>query len=719
MGKLSELMRRYVPLLFTRPRRLLRGAVLVILACTLASVAWMLSVPQTSVTVTMDVAGSVRFTDNTSSFAVPGDAVARFSTRDGRQRIALMVAYLPDAVDARGDRSTVNAYWSSRDRLSQILACGPVQMEVDGHRMMVTPRPRMLGSFTPAFWISLIAGGMAALVGLWIWTLRPLLWAPFMFALSGAGLFGGCVTLALISMGGLALSGVAGWSLMIGNAVSSLICAGALFALFARFPKPLIPRRIIAVHAMIHAVVAATIMFDLLPSAMDIILILAALDSFGIIVLIAWQTWRTRNEPDQRKLLMPIAIGTAIAIPLFLVLTLVGQFDGGRPIIAPEVTAPLFLLIYLGLGLSVVRMRLFALGGWALNLLMSAGAILLFLIIDPIVLATITRERDLALLIAAFVGIATYLPAREWLLRRGERLREAQMRDLLDQATQVALALSPDESKRAWNTAARLMFDPLEVETGAMRESGPQVREAGTALYVPSPGGHDALTLRYAAGGTRLFTPDDVAAAQRFATLVSKIVEAREAYLRGVTEERDRIARDLHDDVSARLLTSLHRTDPCAMQEDVRGAMADIRAIISGLSGDERTLDSLMADLRHETQNRLNAGGITLDWPLNAEPMDGAGQVGANHRHIISVVRETITNVLRHANATMVTVAVEVAQGQFSIAVHDNGIGLKPDHPYGNGLGNAARRMSEMGGTYAITGTQNGTSVHITIPLNS
>lgn len=708
---------RLISLLFARPRLLLRVFALAILACTLGTVAGGLAIPLVSVTVTMDQGGRVRFTGDGQGFSVPGRDFAIFSNAEGDERVAVRAAFLPNVSDPRGTRIEVQRYWAARDRLSAMFGRGPVRIDAGGRHLVASQRPRMLSSLPPSFWFSLISGALAALAGLWVWTLRPLLWAPFMFALSGVGLFGGCLTIALNSVGGLALSGMTGQLLMTTNTVSALICAGTLVALFARFPEPLVSRRLVMAFAGVHLITAVVVPAGLFDTTVDIALSLAAIDSVAIILLVALQAWRSRRDEMQRRLLQPIAIGTAIAVSLFLVFSLAGQINGGLPILLPEMTAPLFLLIYLGLGLSIIRLRLFALGSWALSLLLSACAILLFLILDPIVLATITHERDLALLIAAFMGIAAYLPAREWLLRRAERLREGQMRDLLDHATQVALALSPTDAGRAWRAAVKLMFDPLEINAAPLVAAGPEVSEAGTTLHLPSPGGRDGLILRYPGGGTRLFTPDDVAAAQRFATLVASIIEAREAYMRGVTEERGRIARDLHDDVSARLLTSLHRADPAAMQEDVRGAMADIRAIITGLSGQERTLDSLMADLRHETQNRLNAAGITLDWPVNllSDNFDTLDQ-GCN-RHIISVVRETITNVLRHARATRVMVTVSLSTHEFSLEVRDNGIGLQRADARGNGLTNAERRMAEMGGQFEIVGTDRGTRVRITLPI--
>ena len=80
---------------------------------------------------------------------------------------------------------------------------------------------------------------------------------------------------------------------------------------------------------------------------------------------------------------------------------------------------------------------------------------------------------------------------------------------------------------------------------------------------------------------------------------------------------RDRIARDLHDYVSSRLLTSLHRTQPDRVQADVREALSDIRSIISGLEGERQEIGDVLSAIRIEALDRLEAAGIEASWPLD------------------------------------------------------------------------------------------------------
>ena len=166
---------------------------------------------------------------------------------------------------------------------------------------------------------------------------------------------------------------------------------------------------------------------------------------------------------------------------------------------------------------------------------------------------------------------------------------------------------------------------------------------------------------------------------------------------------RDRIARDLHDDVSSRLLTSLHRTQPDRVQADVREALSDIRSIISGLECERQEISDVLSEIRIEALDRFEAAGIEASWPLDGDELPAPIALDYRiYRNLNAVMREIISNIIRHAKATRVDVVTKLITGRAGpiclIEVRDNGIGLELDYRKGNGLTNISARMTEIGG---------------------
>jgi signal transduction histidine kinase len=196
---------------------------------------------------------------------------------------------------------------------------------------------------------------------------------------------------------------------------------------------------------------------------------------------------------------------------------------------------------------------------------------------------------------------------------------------------------------------------------------------------------------------------------------------SRDAFERGGVEERRRIARDLHDDVGARLLSGLYKTEVTDTHRVLRDALADIRTIVSGLSADQLPLGQVIAALRHEASERLTAAGIDLHWPL-ATVDDSAKLLDYRiYRSIVSAHREIVSNVIRHARAKRVDVTVTQEDRTLSIRIADDGIGIDPANTggsaQGNGLRGIIRRLSDLGGSFAALPTADGSAFEIRIPL--
>jgi signal transduction histidine kinase len=189
-----------------------------------------------------------------------------------------------------------------------------------------------------------------------------------------------------------------------------------------------------------------------------------------------------------------------------------------------------------------------------------------------------------------------------------------------------------------------------------------------------------------------------------------------------VVEDRERIARDLHDTVIQRLFATglslqgtvpLVRTDPDRATTRIEEAVDDldltvrhIRTAIFGLETSRVETDSLrrrLLDLVHDAGETLGfEPRVLLDGPIDS----AVGDVAAGE--LVATLREAVANVAKHAGASELHVEVAVDDERVCLRVTDDGVGL-PDGPSGgHGLRNMAARAERLGGSFAIGGGEHG-----------
>jgi len=196
-------------------------------------------------------------------------------------------------------------------------------------------------------------------------------------------------------------------------------------------------------------------------------------------------------------------------------------------------------------------------------------------------------------------------------------------------------------------------------------------------------------------------------------------------------EDRERIARDLHDTVIQRLFATgmalqgcirLVRTDPDAAAARIEAAVDDldltvkhIRTAIFGLESSRLSRTGTrtrIVDLAHDAVDALGfEPRVLIDGPVDTALDESVAD------ELLATLREALSNVARHARASHVDVAV-VLDDDLCLTVTDDGIGPPgPDTKRGKGLTNMERRAAKLGGEMTITeGPEGGTQLRWRIP---
>jgi signal transduction histidine kinase len=236
----------------------------------------------------------------------------------------------------------------------------------------------------------------------------------------------------------------------------------------------------------------------------------------------------------------------------------------------------------------------------------------------------------------------------------------------------------------------------------------------GPTLAVPLHGAHQVLgvIVMVRRSGARAFSVSHMHTAEAFASTAALAIEltaAREAreQLR-LLEERNRIARDLHDNVVQRLFaTGLYLSQAAP---DLTGkTRAQVDDAIISIDQTIRQIRNTILVLRSTAADRLDQlfTGIAsesaslLGFPpalsIDATARRVTGPLAAD---LALSLREAMANIVRHAKASAVSLTVRVADGRVLVSVTDDGIGIQSDRR--SGLENLGERARAHGGTFTV-----------------
>ncbi|HEX6744955.1 MAG TPA: GAF domain-containing sensor histidine kinase [Solirubrobacteraceae bacterium] len=266
---------------------------------------------------------------------------------------------------------------------------------------------------------------------------------------------------------------------------------------------------------------------------------------------------------------------------------------------------------------------------------------------------------------------------------------------------------------------------------------------ASTALLVPLVYRGQSLGVLAAFDrlvGDGAFTRDDEQLLEAFAAqaatavATAKSVEAdrRRRSLAATEAERHRWARELHDEtlqalggLKVLLSSAIRLDDPEAMRAAMRDATKQ-------LSGDIESLRALIAELRPPALDQLGlapaltslakrtGAGNDVEVRADVELLDDRRLAPELETTVYRVVQESLTNVVKHARASSIDIAVRRVEDAVEVSVADDGIGFDAEAVLGNGFGLAGmrERVELAGGELTVLpGADAGTVIRARLPL--
>ena len=237
----------------------------------------------------------------------------------------------------------------------------------------------------------------------------------------------------------------------------------------------------------------------------------------------------------------------------------------------------------------------------------------------------------------------------------------------------------------------------------------------------------------------RALTEDDkrtiLALAERAVMAIDNAALHARSYTQGqqlaAIEERQRLARELHDSVSqvlygialgARTARTVLDRDPAKAAEPVdyvlslaEAGLAEMRALIFELRPESLEMEGLVAAL----SKQIAATAARYEIEITADFCDEPDVSIERKEVLYRIAQEALHNTVKHARATAVQISLARADGRFTLSVGDNGVGFDPaaDYPGHLGLRSMRERATQAGGGLEIeSAAGSGTKVTASVP---
>ena len=337
--------------------------------------------------------------------------------------------------------------------------------------------------------------------------------------------------------------------------------------------------------------------------------------------------------------------------------------------------------------------------------------------LDLLFVTLFSLEPFASLTLAVFIALAGYAAARQWMLNQMLGSRVLTTERTFEQLYRVARELQKAPERRGVLMAQLLrdLFDPLEVLHVPRAAPRARVLADGSALVVPVRG---RRRRRADVPGAALRAPrpsassrrDDARLTDRVVDQLRRAVAYDRAVERGRTEERLRIAQDLHDDIGARLLTLMYKAQDPEIEDYLRHTLQDLKTLTRGLAASDHRLSHVggRMEVRHPAAPDGRPHRARLVLRLRRRPRSSAV---VQWSALTRVLRELVSNAIYHARATRLEIDASLAAGVLRLNVTDDGIGRDPKSwSHGLGLGGVRKRVKQLGGD--VVWRENGAQRH-------
>lgn len=617
-----------------------------------------------------------------------------------------------------------NAFLERQARIAAELAGGEVLLRFGDDRFVsITATPeRPISALPLMFWYQLACGSIVFMAGMSVLAFQLRERVVIYYALTGFGLLLASAAAAIYSSRELALDGEVFYRLSLLNQFGSFLFAGTFISILWYYPQRIHPFPFGPVFIAGYIITWLLALLQV-PETLDAAVRYPMFIGLALNLSMALTQWRrSRSNPVNRAILKWFLLAWLSGTTLYLGLYTVPLSLQMETVINQSLGWGILVTVYLGVAFGITRYRLFNLDRWVVTGWFWFLGGVSVIAVDLLLIGLLDFNNHLALAVGVALAGWIYFPIRQMFLNRfsWHYRRSVDYRELLPSLLMTALSTRATEMPIEWRRLHERIFYPLNIDEQLTSPEAVVMDPEGSSMTLPAFHTVKSLRLTYADRGSRLFTQEDRRLAEAVYRLFNQVQQFREAFNNGVQEERKRVARDLHDDVGAKLLTLIYSARDDAQGDLARETLQELRDVIRGLEHTDYSLLATLGELRREAERRCSAHGIELSWQQQ-EALGDTTLEARYHANMQRMLREALSNALRHSDARLILVTVRHHDGLLELTMqNDHARQEEKDLRSGRGMHNIRARVQELGGhvEWVSTGGQETSyTITITIPL--
>lgn len=622
-------------------------------------------------------------------------------------------------------------YFSAQDRLHDVFSQPIIRLNlIDESTVDVTLSDnRSLTDIPTTTWVRFCLGLVSALMGVLVWAWRPSGKETIYYALSGIGLLLAIIPSAIDAVPMLLTSYSESLFLDVLRALGNYIYVAFGVSALLYFPQKIphadrYAKRILIVTALFSSYA----LFNNWDFSVgleqqrlyfsDLEIHVPVLIGFIFVVLFSIQQWRfSRHKPVERARSSWVVLSWSVGLLAYMLFYYVPTISGAEPFMGRTLAWIAVCSSYFMILLGLSRFQLFNLEHNVNTVWEWSIVFIVFLLIDMVFASFTVITPQISTFIILCLILWVYMPLRQWLSSRMARKKIANKNKLFSDAVAELLSSKEDDPKNTWQEILVNVFSPSAIDW--CEEAGATaVEDGGQGLFVAGNRFSSPMYLDFAEQGERLFGVEDVGLVVSMSALFEQWFEFQLAFLAGQNTERERIRRDLHDQIGHKLLSLIYAAGDDKVKILAQETLEQLRGLITALKLEPVSLQSTVMEIRQVAEEASDNFDFKLDW--NNCIADESIVIGSyQYLNIINIAKELLNNIVRHAHASDVRIVLAVDASSLIMQFNDNGIGLdRQDVIMGNGLYNIDARVRELNATidwYRDTGC----NVTITIPLLS